>query len=143
MIVLCFCCFVVLLLFVEYKRAPGIANSLLLLSYVIATSVNFCHLISVYIKWVSMIVRVNVVLNRTVVDSDSRFDNLCGSHLQCILHFDSDFVSASLHSIKDLLVAPAYCIFLCNTKRDPFKRYSWDLINSSECELLEWHMPVV
>ena len=30
-----------------------------------------------------MIVRVNVVLNRTVVvDSDLRFDNLCGSHLQ-------------------------------------------------------------
>ena len=30
-----------------------------------------------------MIVRVNVVLNRTVVvDSDSLFDNLCGSHLQ-------------------------------------------------------------
>ena len=31
----------------------------------------------------SLIVRVNVVLNRTVVvDSDWRFDNLCSSHLQ-------------------------------------------------------------
>ena len=31
----------------------------------------------------SLIVRVNVVLNRTVVvDNDWRFDNLCGSHLQ-------------------------------------------------------------
>ena len=31
----------------------------------------------------SLIVRVNIVLNRTVVvDSDRRFDNLCGSHLQ-------------------------------------------------------------
>ena len=31
----------------------------------------------------SLIVRVNVVLNRTVVvDSDWRFDNLCGSHLR-------------------------------------------------------------
>ena len=31
----------------------------------------------------SLIVRVNVVLNRTVVvDSDWRFDNLCGSHPQ-------------------------------------------------------------
>ena len=30
----------------------------------------------------SMIVRVNIVLNRTVVDSDWGFDNLCGSHLQ-------------------------------------------------------------
>ena len=30
-----------------------------------------------------MLVRVNVVLNKTVlVDSDWRFDNLCGSHLQ-------------------------------------------------------------
>ena len=29
-----------------------------------------------------MIVRVNVVLNRTVVDSSWRFDNLCGSHRQ-------------------------------------------------------------
>ena len=30
-----------------------------------------------------MIVWVNVVLNRTVVvDSEWRFDNLCGSHLQ-------------------------------------------------------------
>ena len=31
----------------------------------------------------SLIVRVNVVLNRTVVvNSDLRLDNLCGSHLQ-------------------------------------------------------------
>ena len=31
----------------------------------------------------SLIVRVNVVLNRTVVvDSGYRFENLCGSHLQ-------------------------------------------------------------
>ena len=30
-----------------------------------------------------MLVRVNVVLNKIVlVDSDWRFDNLCGSHLQ-------------------------------------------------------------
>ena len=35
------------------------------------------------IKRLSLIVRVDVVLNRTVVvDSDWRFDNLCGSHLQ-------------------------------------------------------------
>ena len=34
-------------------------------------------------KRLSLIVRVTVVLNRTVVvDSDWRFDNLCGSHLQ-------------------------------------------------------------
>ena len=36
-----------------------------------------------HIKRLSLIVRVNVVLNRTVVvDSDWPFDNLCGSHLQ-------------------------------------------------------------
>ena len=35
------------------------------------------------VKRLSLILRVNVVLNRTVVvDSDWRFDNLCGSHLQ-------------------------------------------------------------
>ena len=35
------------------------------------------------VKRLSLIVRVNVVLNRTVVvDSDWHFDNLCGSHLQ-------------------------------------------------------------
>ena len=36
-----------------------------------------------HFKRLSLIVRVNVVLNRTaVVDSDWHFDNLCGSHLQ-------------------------------------------------------------
>ena len=29
-----------------------------------------------------MMVRVNAALNRTVVESDWRFDNLCGSHPQ-------------------------------------------------------------
>ena len=34
----------------------------------------------------SLIVQVNVVLNRTVVvDSDWRFDNLCGSRLNLLL----------------------------------------------------------
>ena len=31
-----------------------------------------------------MMVRINVVLNRTVADGNRRFDNLCGSHLQYI-----------------------------------------------------------
>ena len=39
-----------------------------------------------------MMVRVNVVLNSTVVfNSDGRFDNLCGSHLQS----QSDFYHVS------------------------------------------------
>ena len=39
---------------------------------------NFKYIIS----RLNLIDRVNIVLNRTVVDSDRRFDNLCGSHLQ-------------------------------------------------------------
>ena len=35
-----------------------------------------------YVSRWNMIVRVNDVLNRTVNDSDRRFNNLCGSHLQ-------------------------------------------------------------
>ena len=36
-----------------------------------------------FVSRLSMIVRVNVVLNRTlVVDSDLRFHDLCDSHLQ-------------------------------------------------------------
>ena len=35
-----------------------------------------------FISRLRMIVRVNIVMNRTVVDSDWSFDNLCGSHLQ-------------------------------------------------------------
>ena len=29
----------------------------------------------------SMIIQVNVVLNRTIANSDSHFDNLCNSHM--------------------------------------------------------------
>ena len=40
-------------------------------------------MIMITIIRLSLIVRLNVVLNRIfVVDSDWRFDNLCGSHLQ-------------------------------------------------------------
>ena len=35
-----------------------------------------------FMSRLSLIVRVNVALNRTVVDSDGRFDNLCGSNLR-------------------------------------------------------------
>ena len=34
-----------------------------------------------FISTLIMIFRVNVVLNSNVIDSDWRFDNLCGSHL--------------------------------------------------------------
>ena len=37
---------------------------------------------SLFISSWSLIVRVSVILNRTVVDSDWGFDNLCSSHLK-------------------------------------------------------------
>ena len=44
-----------------------------------------------------MIVRVHVTLSRTVVvDSECRFDNLCGSHLQS----ESDLYHTSVDGIK-------------------------------------------
>ena len=51
------------------------------------TENNRSWFFSIALQWfksrLSLIVRVNVVLNRTVVvDSDWRFDNLCGSHFQ-------------------------------------------------------------
>ena len=51
-----------------------------------------------FINRLGMIVRVNVVLNRTVVvDSDRRFDNLCGSRLNsesvcCITSVDGMYL---------------------------------------------------
>ena len=45
----------------------------------------------------SLIVRVNVVLNRTVVvDSDWRFNNLCGSHLQSLNMTTTQVVQTSV-----------------------------------------------
>ena len=47
--------------------------------------IRFCSkyvIFSHFKSRLSLIVRVNVVLNRTVVDSDWRFDNMCGSHLE-------------------------------------------------------------
>ena len=38
-----------------------------------------------FISRLSMIISVNIVLNRTVVGSDWRFGNLCGSHLQSLV----------------------------------------------------------
>ena len=50
------------------------------------SSSNYCERFeprSHFISRLSMIVRVNLVLNRTIfIDSDWRFDNLCGSYLQ-------------------------------------------------------------
>ena len=48
-----------------------------------STSHNIIYIMMYFKSKLRLIVRVNVVLNRTVfIDSDLRFDNLCGSHLQ-------------------------------------------------------------
>ena len=47
-----------------------------------------------------MVVRVNVVVSRTVVDSDWRFDDPCGSHLPSQSDFISSFASEPLSSVK-------------------------------------------
>lgn len=39
-------------------------------------------ILEVYSSRLSMIVQVNILLNRSVVDSDSHFNNLHSSHLQ-------------------------------------------------------------
>ena len=45
---------------------------------------HFLHCLSLFKRRLSLIVRVNIALNRrtAVVDTDWHFDNLCGSHLQ-------------------------------------------------------------
>ena len=52
----------------------------------LATSYWFTHFLNLAIQMFTsrlrMNVRVNLVLNRTVVDSDWHFDNLCSNHLQ-------------------------------------------------------------
>ena len=64
-----------------------------------------------------MIVWVSVVLNRTVVDSDWRFDNLCDSHLKSQSQLYRPVVIDLIWSIKTrnvlvLLVGktPAQCV---------------------------------
>ena len=57
-------------------REPVIMNSVL-------ATFRLSLLALIHVKSrLSLIVRVNVDLNRTVVDSDWCFDNLCGSHLR-------------------------------------------------------------
>ena len=67
----------------------GLANSITLPQIVVTISCQrtcLCERFeatSHFKSRLSLIVRVNVVLNRTVVvDSDRRLDNMCGSHLQ-------------------------------------------------------------
>ena len=56
---------------------------LLMYSYMSMYNCERCEPRSPFKSRLSLIIRVSIVLNRTVVvNSDWRFDNLCGSHLQ-------------------------------------------------------------
>ena len=81
------------------------------------------HLLSrynrnVYTSRLSLIVRVNVVLNRTViVDSDWRFDNLCGSHPQSVselYHVNWWYYTPGF----DLIGYVAMLLVVCQLSRD-------------------------
>ena len=86
--------------------------------------------VGTYIYWkfidvgLSMIVRVNVALNRTVVSSDWRFDNLCGSHLQnqSELYDAFSWTCLQLNSgyWRDLSIKTRYAMVLvaCQLRRD-------------------------
>ena len=81
----------------------------------------------------SLIVRVNLVLNRTVVvDGDWRFDNLCGSHLQSqseLYHVSwwyytrrvNDLIGQLRHDVSGRLSVKLWCYWL------------WRLVVSNEC----------
>ena len=59
-----------------------------------------------YKSRLSLIVGVNVVLNRTVVvDGDWRFDNLCGSHLQSQSEL---YHVSSLRALNTVLIKVLY-----------------------------------
>ena len=58
----------------------------------------------------SLIVRVNVVLYRTViVDNDWRFDNLCGSHLQSLV---IDLIGQLRRDVIGCLSVKPWCYWL-------------------------------
>ena len=81
----------------------------------------------------SLIVRVNLVLNRTVVvDSDWRFDNLCSSHLQSqseVYHVSwwyytrrvNDLIGQLRHDVIGRLSVKLWCYWL------------WRLVVSNWC----------
>ena len=70
----------------------------------------------VFISRWNMIIPVSVVLNGTVVDSDWRFDNVCGSHLQ------QDYTHPDDHIPPTYEMTPGFkpftflsCLFLFNS----------------------------
>ena len=84
------------------------------------------------IKWsiiskLSMIVRVNVVLNRTVVvDSDWRFNNLCGSHLQS--QSELYHVSWWYHTLVSDLIGQLRRDFIGRLSVKPWCHWLWRFV---------------
>ena len=92
----------------------------------------------------SLIVRVNVVLNGTVVvDSDWRFDNLCGSHLQnqselyyvswCYYSLVIDLIGQLRRDVISRLSVKPWCYWLWRLKMNCFYFEEWQqLVRPSE-----------
>ena len=80
----------------------------------------------------SLIVRVNVVLNRTiVVDSDWRFDNLCSSHLQS--QSELYHVSWWYYTLVIGLIGQLRCDVVGRLSVKPWCYWLWRLVISNWC----------
>ena len=80
----------------------------------------------------SLIVRVYVVLNRTVVvDSDWRFDNLCGSHLQS--QSELYHVSWWYYTLLIDLIGQLRCDIMGRLSVKPWCYWLWRLVISNRC----------
>ena len=66
-----------------------------------------------------MIVLVNLVLNRTVVDSDWRFDSLCGSHLQSQSELQCITLTKMALNTLIYLIGQLSCFVLSNLRSGP------------------------
>ena len=91
-----------------------------------------CKLDTGQIKRLSLIVQVNVVLNRTVfVDSDWRFDNLCGSHLQS--QSELYHVSWWYYTLVIDLIGQLCCDVIGRLSVKPWCYWLWKLLISNWC----------
>ena len=80
----------------------------------------------------SLIVRVNVVLNRTVVvDSDWRFEDLCGSHLQS--QSELYHVSWWYYTLVIGLIGQLRCDVTGRLSVKPWCYWLWRLVISNWC----------
>ena len=89
-------------------------------------------IINIFKSRFSLIVWVNIVLNRTVVvDSDWRFDNLCGSHLQSQSELYP--VSWRYYTLGIDLIGQLCCDVIGRLSVKPWCYWLWRLIISNWC----------